>query len=64
MNKTMWDAVINLAVKFYHKQVLVTTGYTPEDAMTYALEQYDTGYDLTQDQWDDLLYEIKLKLMI
>lgn len=57
------DNVINLAVRKYRKESAKQGAfYTVEDAMVYALEEYDTGYNLTHEQYDNVLSIIKSKV--
>lgn len=54
------EGVISLAVKKYKKeQAKNNTDYTAEDALIYALEEYDTGYDLTEKEYMALILEVK-----
>lgn len=46
------ETIIRRAVKQYRKQTKAgNKGYTPQDAFVYALEEMDTGYDLTIEAW-------------
>jgi hypothetical protein len=54
MTEPTRQQVIRLAVKFVKKYA------TPvEDAMVSSLEEYDTGYNLTRDGWDQLQKDIE-----
>lgn len=52
MNK---QKLVDFTVKHYNKQQAVgNTGYTPTDALVSVLEEFDTGYDLTEPEWKEL----------
>lgn len=58
-----WNDVIDLAVaKYKREQELENIEYGTDDAMVYALEEFDTGYNLTDFQWDQMKDEIKEKV--
>ena len=59
LSERMQEAVISKAVKAYKKFNQENPKYAPEDAFVYALEEYDTGYDLTKHEWNDLESTIK-----
>lgn len=45
------NEIIQRAVKHYQEEVTDAPEYTPRDALTYILEELDTGYDLTENEW-------------
>lgn len=52
-------AVINLAEQKYKEQQKVgNTGYTPDDALVWSLEEYDYGYNLTEEEMINLKEEV------
>lgn len=60
MNKS---SVINFAYDHYKKrQESGHMDYTAEDAVVHSLEEHNTGYDLTQDDYDRLVKEVEAKL--
>jgi len=61
LSERMQEAVISKAIRVYKKFSQENTEYTPEDAFVYALEEYDTGYDLTKCEWNDLEHTVKAR---
>lgn len=63
MREEITAKVVRLAIKNFHVHTdLGDTDYTAEDAMCYALGEYDVGYSLDQEGWDNLLGRIKCNL--
>ena len=58
MTEKMKDAIKRTALHGYEKYHANDHRYTPEDAFVYSLEELDTGYDLTESEWDDLEHEV------
>lgn len=54
----MKTKVIEKAVQKFQKSNVKDRDYTVKDALVYALEEYDTGYDLLQEDWINLENEI------
>lgn len=57
------QTVLNYAEKAYRKFVQQNEQYTPEDALIHALEEFDTGYDLTHDDYNSLVRAIERRVI-